>query len=157
MAQDKETWRAVVNAVMNLGVPYNARHFLPSRRTVSSRSLLHEVIHSVGYDSTIFTTRIRPHCRKCVTYSPRPLTAKMIDICDWNFIAVLFPTFLMSRINTCVAEVGCMFMRLVVVEATAAAPAATSNTICRLSNGMPVCMLRMYLLVSHLLGKYSVW
>jgi hypothetical protein len=50
-----------------------------------------------------------------------------------------------------------MFMRLVVVEATAAAPAATSNTICRLSNGMPVCMLRMYLLVSHLLGKYSVW
>jgi len=59
----------------------------------------------------------------------------------------------MSRINTWVAEVGCMFIGLVVVQAAAAA----SNTICRLSKGMSVCMLRRYPLTSHLLGKYSVW
>jgi len=30
LAQDRDKWRVVVNAVMNLGVPYNAGNFLTS-------------------------------------------------------------------------------------------------------------------------------
>ena len=45
LAQDRDRWRELVNAVTNLRVPYNAGNFLTSCKPVSfsRRTLLHGV------------------------------------------------------------------------------------------------------------------
>ena len=46
LAQDMNRWRALGNAIMILGAPYNAENFLPSRESVSFSRLT--LVHGVS-------------------------------------------------------------------------------------------------------------
>ena len=70
LAQDRDRCWALVNAVMNLRVPWNAKNFLTSRKPVSfsRRNLLHGV------------SKYLMLC-KCLWVGPRWLRCYRIDFC----------------------------------------------------------------------------
>ena len=69
LAQDRDRWRTLVSAVMNLGVPWNAGNFLTSCKPVSfSRRTLH---HGVSKSN--------------VKYNRSPIAGLLFSLEIWRF------------------------------------------------------------------------
>ena len=61
LAQDRNRWRTLLSAVMNLRVPWNAGNFLTSCKPVSfSRRTLHHGVSKYGYNKVI------PNLSRCI-------------------------------------------------------------------------------------------
>ena len=71
LAQDRDRWRGLVNAVMNLWVPNNAGNFLTSRELVSfsRRTLLH-----VASICTVYTKHRCKQSKSDITKIPMEFT-----------------------------------------------------------------------------------